>query len=370
MTTTTQLFETYSIDNMSLPNRVVMAPMTRNRADDAGVPVPMMATYYAQRASGGLLITEASQISGQGQGYINTPGIYTEDQTAGWRSVTEAVHAAGGRIFLQLWHVGRISHTSFQPGGGPPLAPSAVRAQTQVFTTYGFEPASQPRAMTIEEIAPIVDQYRHGAAQARAAGFDGVEIHAANGYLIDQFLRDGTNHRTDAYGGSIANRIRFALEVTEAVVKEWAPGRVGIRLSPRGTFNDIRDSDPQALFGYLVDALNAYPLAYLHLLEPLPGHPTLPVQEEVAPMAPELRRRFKGAMILNGGYTHETAEAALANGEADLIAFGVPYLANPDLPERLRQGAPLNPPEQETFYGGDEKGYTDYPVLAEAAVQA
>ncbi len=364
---TTQLFEPYAIKDLELPNRVVMAPMTRNRADDAGVPVPMMATYYAQRATGGLLITEGAQVSPQGRGYVNTPGIYTDEHVAGWRLVTEAVHAAGGRIFLQLWHTGRISHTFFQPGGSAPLAPSAVPADTQVFTPNGFEAPSPPRALELDEISGIVDQYRHGAAQAKAAGFDGVEIHAANGYLIDQFLRDGTNQRSDAYGGSIANRIRFALEVTTAVVEVWGAGRVGIRVSPRGTFNDMQDSDPQALFGALVDELNAFPLAYLHVLEPLPGHPAFINQEGVDPVAPELRRRYKGTLMINGGYTRETAEAALAADEADLIAFGVPYLANPDLPERLRQDAPLNPPDMDTFYGGDEKGYTDYATLAQVS---
>lgn len=367
---TTHLFQPYILKDLKMPNRVVMAPMTRNRADEKGVPVAMMATYYAQRASGGLLITEAAQVSPQGQGYVNTPGIYTDAQVAGWRPVTEAVHAAGGRIFLQLWHVGRISHTSFQPKAEAPLAPSVVRADAQVFTAHGFQPASEPRALGTDEIAGIVEQYRHGAAQARAAGFDGVEIHAANGYLIDQFLRDGTNQRTDAYGGSIANRIRFALEVTAAVVEVWGPGRVGIRISPRVSFNDMRDSDPQALFGALVDALNAFPLAYLHLLEPLPGHPAFINQEGVGPVAPDLRRRYKGTLMINGGYTRETAEAALAAGEADLIAFGVPYLANPDLPERLQADAPLNPPDLDTFYGGDETGYTDYATLAEASAPA
>lgn len=360
---TDDLFSPYKLGNMSLPNRMVMAPMTRNRADENGVPQPMTATYYAQRASGGLLITEATQVSEQASGYVFTPGIYTQDQARGWQSVTDAVHQAGGRIFSQIWHTGRVSHPLLQPDGKEPLAPSAIQADTMVFTPNGFEPAGIPRELPLSEIPAIVAQFAHAAKLAKEADFDGVEIHGANGYLIEQFLKDRTNQRTDAYGGDISSRLRFALEVVAQVVEVWGPERVGLRISPLGVFNDMYDANPLELYSALVEELNAIPLAYLHIIEALPGHPTFKNQKGVAPVAPELRKIYKGALMLNGGYDLEHGNQAVGEDQADLVAFGVPFLANPDLPERYRRNAPLNDPDMDTFYGGDEKGYTDYPFL-------
>ena len=357
------LFSPYTLGALNLPNRMVMAPMTRNRADESGVPKPMTATHYAQRATAGLLVTEATQVSEKANGYMFTPGVYTEDQARGWRAVTDAVHSKGGRIFSQLWHTGRVSHTLLQPDGGDPIAPSAVMAETMVFTPNGFEPPTMPRALATEEIPTLVGQFAHAARLAKSAGFDGVEVHGANGYLIEQFLKDGSNRRTDAYGGDIPSRMRFALEVVTAVVEVWGPGRVGFRISPRGVFNGMHDSDPLALYSQLVAVLNDIPLAYLHLVEPLPGHPTFTSQDDVPPVAAALRKIYRGTLMINGGYGRETGEKAIAEEAADLVAFGVPYLANPDLVERYRRNAPLNEPDQDTFYGGDEKGYNDYPFL-------
>lgn len=357
------LFTPYTLGDLTLPNRMVMAPLTRNRADGNGVPKPMTVTYYAQRATAGLLITEATQVSEKATGYMFTPGVYTEEQARGWRAVTHAVHEKGGRIFNQIWHTGRVSHPSLQPGGTDPIAPSAIMADTMVFTPKGFEPATQPRALAIDEIPTIVDQFTHGAKTAKSAGFDGVEVHGANGYLIEQFLKDRTNQRTDSYGGDIPSRMRFALEILQAVVAVWGPDRVGFRISPRGIFNDMYDSDPLALYSQLAAALNDLPLGYLHIVESLPGHPSFASQEDVPPVAPTLRKIYKGTIIINGGYGKETAEEAISGNAADLVAFGVPYLANPDLVERFRQNAPLNEPDEDTFYGGDERGYTDYPFL-------
>jgi N-ethylmaleimide reductase len=362
---TDTLFSPLTIGTLNLPNRMVMAPMTRNRADENGVPKPMTATHYAQRATAGLLITEATQVSDKANGYMFTPGIYTDDQARGWRVVTDAVHAKGGRIFNQLWHTGRVSHTLLQPEGDDPVAPSAIQADTMVFTPNGFEPPSMPRELATDEIPAIVDQFAHAARLAKTAGFDGVEVHGANGYLIEQFLKDGSNRRTDAYGGDIPSRMRFALEVVSAVVEVWGPGRVGFRISPRGNFNGMHDSDPAALYSQLVTALNDIPLAYLHLIEPLPGHPTFTSQEGVPPVGKDLRKIYKGSLIINGGYGKKSGEQAIAANAADLVAFGVPYLANPDLVERYRQNAMLNEPDQGTFYGGDERGYNDYPFLDE-----
>ncbi|MFO1055457.1 MAG: alkene reductase [Dongiaceae bacterium] len=352
------LFTPIAIGALTLPNRVVMAPMTRNRAGEGNAPVPLNATYYAQRASAGLLVTEASQVSPQGVGYPRTPGIHTDSQVEGWRAVTAAVHAAGGRIFLQLWHVGRISHPSLQPGGAAPVAPSAIAAAGQAVTYTGMQPFPTPRALETDEVPQVVAQYAEGARRAQAAGFDGVELHAANGYLIDQFLRDGTNKRTDRYGGGVANRARFLLEVTEAVAGVWGAGRVGVRLSPRGEFNDMHDTDPAATFGHAAAALSGFGLAYLHIVEPV-GTPD--------PLAPALKAAFNGPLMVNGGYDRAAADAAIAAGQADLVSFGATFLANPDLPARLRAGLPLNPPDRETFYGGTAKGYTDYPAHATAA---
>ncbi len=358
-----KLFNTYRIGDLELANRLVMAPMTRNRADENGVIKPMTATYYAQRASAGLIITEATQISDRANGYMFTPGIYTQDQVVGWRQVTDAVHAADGLIFLQIWHTGRVSHPLLQPNGDDPIAPSAIQADTMVFTPNGFEPAAKPRELAEEEIPVIIEQFTRAAELAKSAGFDGIEIHAANGYLLEQFLKDATNHRTDSYGGDIASRIRLVLEVTRSAVEVWGPGRVGLRISPLGVFNDIQESNPRALYRALVSELNTIPMAYLHIIEPLPGHPTFQTQAGESPLAHELRELFKGTMIINGGYDNETGRKAIAENEADLVAYGVPFLANPDLPERYRRNAALNPPDMETFYGGDETGYTDYPSM-------
>lgn len=358
-----KLLTAYTLGPLELPNRMVMAPMTRNRADENGVPKSMTVTHYVQRATAGLLITEATQVSESANGYMFTPGIYTENQAGGWRAVTEAVHQHGGRIFNQLWHTGRVSHPSLQPDGKDPIAPSAVKADTMVFTPNGLEPPGMPRALATEEIPGIVGQFAHAARLAKRAGFDGVEVHGANGYLIEQFLKDGSNRRTDAYGGEIPNRMRFALEVVTAVVEVWGPRRVGLRISPRGLFNGMHESDPLALYSRLAAALNDIPLAYLHLIEPLPGHPTFKSQADVAPVAAELRKIYTGTLMINGGYGRESAEKAVAENAADLVAFGVPYLANPDLLERYRRNAPLNVPDPDSFYGGDEKGYNDYPLL-------
>lgn len=357
------LFSLYKLGDMTLPNRMIMAPMTRNRADENGVPQPMTANYYAQRASAGLLITEATQVSAQASGYVFTPGIYTPEQAHGWQSVTQRVHQAGGRIFSQIWHTGRVSHPLLQPDGAAPLAPSAIQADTMVFTPNGFEPAAMPRVLSQSEIPTIVKQFADAAKLAKSAKFDGVEIHGANGYLLEQFLKDRTNQRSDDYGGDMSSRLRFVLEVVEAVIEVWGPGRVGLRISPLGVFNDMYDSNPRALYSALVTELNAFPLAYLHIIEALPGHPNFQNQEGVTPVAPALRKIYNGTIIINGGYNLEHGNRAVGDAQADLVAFGVPFLANPDLTERYRRNAPLNEPDMDTFYGGDEKGYTDYPFL-------
>lgn len=359
----TDLFTPITIGPLKLPNRVFMAPMTRNRAPD-NVPTPLMATYYAQRAEAGLIISEATQISDQGIGYPATPGIHTEAQVAGWRGVTDAVHRRGGHIFCQLWHVGRISHPDFH-GGEPPVAPSAIRPQGQAFTGEGLKDFVTPRALEPDEIAGIVADYAHAAECARRAGFDGVEIHAANGYLIDQFLRDGSNQRTDAYGGSLENRTRFLLEVTGAVCDAWEAGRVGVRLSPLNPFNDMRDSNPEATFSYAVAQLNRFGLGYLHVTEL--GKET-PAAAGPAFELGVLRRTWRGVYVTNGGYDRDSADAAIREGRADAVAFATLFLANPDLVTRFRQNAPLNEPDPATFYGGDAQGYTDYPFLETAAV--
>lgn len=364
---TVDLFTPIRLGAVELPNRIVMAPMTRSRAGDGNVPTPMMVDYYAQRASAGLIITEATQVMPEGQGYPNTPGIHTGAQAAGWRAISDAVHARGGRVFMQIWHVGRISQPCFQPGGALPVAPSAIAAAGQSYTPDGMKDFPVPRALEIEEIPGIVRAFADGARRAvEDAGLDGVEIHAANGYLIDQFLRDKTNKRTDAYGGAVANRARFLLEVTEAVTKAVGADRVGIRLSPTNPFNDIADSDPAGTFAHVTEALNGFGLAFLHVIEAVPGHPMAPA-EGTPLVAARLRGLFKGPFMINGGFTKDLADAALAKGDADLVSFGVPFIANPDLPERLRSGAALTPADRATFYGGTEKGYTDYPALESAA---
>lgn len=353
------LFSPIRVGAILLPNRTVMAPMTRGRATGEGVPTPRMASYYAARAAAGLMVTEATAISAQGRGWLNAPGIHTEAQVAAWRPVTSAVHAAGGRIFLQLWHMGRVSHPDFL-GGELPVGPSALPAKGESHTPSGKKSYVTPRALGKAEIARIVDDYHNGARRARAAGFDGVEIHGANGYLVDQFLRDCSNQRTDEYGGSAANRTRFLLEVTRAVAAAWSPDRVGVRLSPTGNYNDMSDSTPEVTFGHAAQQLNDLGIAYLHVTEALPGSP---MHVPLPPVAPVMRQRFRGPLILNGGYDAKTADAAIADGKADLIAFGVPFLANPDLVKRLRREAPLNPPDWATLYTPGDKGYLDYPTL-------
>jgi N-ethylmaleimide reductase len=362
MTIPTKLFEPFKLGPITLPNRVVMAPLTRNRAVAGLVSSPLAVEYYAQRASAGLLITEASQVSQQGQGYQDTPGIYSREQVAGWRKITDCVHQRQGRIFIQLWHVGRVSHTSLQPNDGAPVAPSAIPAKGKTFVNNSFIDMSEPRALALEEIPGIVESFRRATANAMEAGFDGVEIHGANGYLLDQFAKDGTNKRTDAYGGSIDNRARLMLEIAKVVATEAGPERTGIRLSPVTPSNDISESNPQPLFDYIVDGLNALRLIYIHVVEGVTGGPRDNAPFDYA----SLRKRFDGAYIANNGYDFELATKVLAADAADLIAFGRPFISNPDLVERLQAGAPLNPPDKATFYGGGAKGYTDYPTLSEA----
>jgi N-ethylmaleimide reductase len=346
---------------LRLPNRVLMAPLTRMRADAARVPTPMVAEYYAQRAGAGLIIAEATSVSPRGHGYPNTPGIHTDAQQAGWQQVTAAVHGAGGRIFLQLWHVGRISHSSHQPDGGAPVSSSAVPAKGRVVTAaYKQEELPTPRPLELQEIPGVVAEYADGARRARAAGFDGVEIHGANGYLLDQFLRDCVNRRTDQYGGSVANRARLMLEVAEAVTGVWGGDRVGIRLSPSGTSNDMRDSDPRTVYSYLLRELNRFGLAYAHVTQATEddlkrGSPAIPVAE--------FRPHFKGPMISAGGFTRQTGEQALREGWLDAVVYGQLFISNPDLPERFARGAPLTEPDKKTYYSPGPHGYTDYPPL-------
>src|SRR5215469_7857219 len=350
----------FKLGPLQLPNRVVMAPMTRNRAGPGNAPGPLNATYYAQRAGAGLIITEATQISPQGVGYPGTPGIHSAEQVAGWKGVTAAVHAAGGRIVLQLWHVGRISHPSLQPDGALPVAPSAIAPAGQAMTREGMKPFVTPRALETAEIAGIVEDYRRAARNARNAGFDGLELHGANGYLIDQFLRNGSNRRTDRYGGTAPNRARLLIEVTEALVAEWGAERVGVRLSPTNPFNDMADSNPAATFATAVGELDRFGLAYLHIVEPAA---TDPVANGKAPDIRFFRTLWRGALMANKGYDLARANAAIQAGWADLVSFAVLFLANPDLPNRFRRGGPFNPPDRKTFYGGSAAGYTDYPLI-------
>lgn len=354
------IFSPFNLGPLQLPNRVVMAPMTRNRAGLGNVPGPLNATYYAQRASAGLIISEATQISPQGVGYPGTPGIHSAEQVAGWKGVTEAVHAAGGRMFLQLWHVGRISHPSLQPDGVLPVAPSAIAPAGQAMTVEGLKPFVTPRALETAEIAGIIEDYRRAARNARDAGFDGVELHAANGYLIDQFLRDRSNQRTDRYGGTAQNRARFLVEVMEAIVGEWGAERVGVRLSPTNPFNDMADSNPAATFTFAVAELNRFGLAYLHVVEPATSDPA---GDGEVPDIRFFRKIWRGALMGNKGYDLARANAVIRAGWADLVSFAVLFLANPDLPVRFRRGGPFNSPDRKTFYGGSAAGYTDYPPI-------
>jgi N-ethylmaleimide reductase len=354
------IFSPFTLGPLTLPNRIVMAPMTRNRAGSGNVPTAMNATYYAQRASAGLIVSEATQVSPQGVGYPGTPGIHSPEQVAGWKPVTDAVHKAGGRIYLQLWHVGRISHPSLQPGGALPVAPSAIAPAGESMTYEGMKPFVTPRALETGEIAGIVEDYRRGAANAKAAGFDGVELHGANGYLIDQFLRDGANKRTDRYGGSAANRARLLAEVTEAVVSVWGANRVGVRLSPTGPFNSMSDSNPAETFSTAVGELNRFGLAYLHIVEPFAGDP---VPAGDVPDIAFFRKIWRGTLMGNKGYDLARANAAIRDGHTDLVSFAALFIANPDLPERFRRGGPFNPPDRKTFYGGSAGGYVDYPAM-------
>lgn len=362
----TDLFQPYAMGSLNLANRLVMAPLTRSRALAGDVPGPLTVTYYAQRASAGLIISEASQISPQGKGYIQTPGIYSAEQVAGWKQVTDAVHAKGGKIVIQLWHVGRISHPALQEGGALPVAPSAVTPKGWVFTGQGKEDMVTPRALELAELPGVVADYKRAAQNAKAAGFDGVEIHAANGYLIDQFLRDKTNLRTDNYGGSIENRARLLLEVTDAILEVWAKDRVGVRLSPISAVNDIDDSNPEPVFTYAVQELAKRKIGFLHIVEGTTGGPRVPGKPTDFDLD-KLRRIFPNTYIANNGYTREMAIEARAKNSTDLIAFGKDYISNPDLVERLRRNAPLNALDAATLYGGDAHGYTDYPFLDNAA---
>ena len=353
------LFSPAKLGSIALKNRMVMAPLTRNRAGEGGVPQDLNVTYYEQRASAGLIVTEATPISLMGHGYPALPGIYTDAQIAGWKKVTEAVHAKGGKIVIQLWHVGRISHPSLL-NGELPVAPSAIKPAGKAFTYKGLVDYVEPRALDASELPAIVQDYVHATQCALKAGFDGVEIHAANGYLLDQFMRDGSNTRTDNYGGSFENRARLLLEVTKAVVETAGADKVGIRISPVNPFNDMHDSNPQALFNYVTEQLNQFNLAYLHAVEGgIHGGGKADAFD-----FDQMRKLYKGAYMANLSYDKALGNAAIASGHADVIAYGVPFIANPDLVERYKTDAILNEADSKSFYGGTEKGYTDYPFLA------
>jgi N-ethylmaleimide reductase len=356
------LFEPFNLKGLVLKNRIIMAPLTRSRAlHGSDVPHALNTEYYAQRASAGLIISEGTQISPTGKGYAWTPGIYSQEQVAGWKLITDAVHQKGGAIYAQLWHVGRISHTSFQPNGTAPLAPSALAAVgKKTFIENGeFVDVSMPHALTLEEIAAIIDEYRKAAIKALHAGFDGVEIHGANGYLIHQFLCDGSNQRTDTYGGSIENRLRFPLEVMKGVIAAVGAHRTGIRISPVSHANGIADSDPSRLFFSFIHELSNLDIAYVHVVEGETGGS----RDAQGLDFHALRHAFKGTWMVNNGYTQEMAIQNIASGYADLVSFGTLYIANPDLVERFKHNQVLNPIDKTTFYGGDAKGYTDYPTL-------
>ncbi|PCJ30379.1 MAG: alkene reductase [Gammaproteobacteria bacterium] len=354
------LFSEIKLGDLSLSHRIVMAPLTRCRSSQPGdIPNDMNAEYYRQRSSAALIISEATQISPQGKGYAFTPGIHSDEQISGWKKVTDAVHEQGGYIFMQLWHVGRVSHSKLQPDNTLPVAPSAIAVEGQAFTEEGMFDFETPRALDLSEIPGIIEQYRLAAINAKKAGFDGVEIHAANGYLLEQFIKDGTNKRSDIYGGSIENRVRLALEVTQAVTDVWPGDKVGIRISPTGKFNSMTDSNPQAVYHYLVEKLNQFNLAYLHIVEKF-GEGGVEVEKFDFE---QLRHTFNGAYMANGGYNGESAEKSLSNDKSDLVAFGVPFISNPDLPQRIKQGASLTTANADTFYGGQEEGYIDYPSM-------
>jgi N-ethylmaleimide reductase len=354
------LFSPYRLGDLELQNRMVMAPMTRCRAVSGNVPNPLAVTYYTQRASAGLIVTEGSQVSPQGVGFVRTPGIYSPEQVTGWKQVTRAVHGEGGAIFLQLWHVGRISHPDFL-NGALPVAPSALPVDAFVHTPGGKKPVPVPRALETREIPGIVGQFRASAENAKKAGFDGVEIHGANSYLLDQFLRDGSNTRTDIYGGDVQNRARFPLEVADAVARVWGAEKVGYRISPHFSLNSMSDSHPHHTFTYLAKELDLLNIGYIHLVEAVGGR--LGATDPADRLAPAIRKIYSGTLIVNGGYDAVTGNEAVSTGTADLVSFGVPFLANPDLPLRFKMNAPLNSADTTTFYAGEEHGYTDYPAL-------
>ena len=370
----TSLFEPAQAGDIELANRIVMAPLTRNRSPGA-IPNNLNATYYEQRTTAGLIVTEGTPISQQGQGYADVPGLYKREAIEGWKKITDGVHSAGGKIVAQIWHVGRISHTSLQPHGGQPVAPSAITAKSKTYIinddgTGAFAETSEPRALTIDDIGLILEDYRSGARAALEAGFDGVEIHAANGYLIEQFLKSSTNQRTDDYGGSIENRARFLLEVVDAVAEEIGAGRTGIRLSPVTPANDIFEADPQPLYNYVVEQLGKRNLAFIHVVEGATGGPRDFKQGDKPFDYASFKAAYrnaggKGLWIANNGYDRQSAIEAVESGKVDAVAFGKAFIANPDLVRRLKNDAPLNEPNQPTFYGGGAEGYTDYPALAQ-----
>lgn len=365
MNTIRKLFQPTRIGDIEVANRVVMAPLTRSRADEAAGDIPgstMNVEYYRQRSNAGLIISEGTQVSPLGKGYMATPGIYSDAQVEGWKAITQAVHAAGSKIVAQIWHVGRITHPDLT-GGAQPIAPSAVKPKVVAYTHNGKVEVPEPRALSVEEIAEVVQEFRRAAANAIRAGFDGVEIHGANGYLVDQFLRDGANRRTDQYGGSVENRARFALEVIDAVIAEIGAGRVGIRLSPVTPANDLSDSNPQAVFGHLVEELNKRGIAFIHFVEGATGGPRDVPGFDFA----WARRTFKGTYIANNGYDGAMAVEAVESGRADAVAFGRLFIANPDLVPRLKRNAPLNAPNPKTFYAPGPEGYIDYPALEAVA---
>lgn len=366
----TSLFEPIALGDLTLSNRIIMAPLTRMRSQQPGnIPHALNAEYYAQRASAGLIISEATQVSQQGQGYPATPGIHSAAQIKGWQLVTQAVHEKQGKIFLQLWHVGRISHSSHQPNQAFPVAPSAIAPEGNTFTAQWQQvPFEIPRALTLDEINQVIHDYQQAAQNAKDAGFDGVEVHGANGYLLDQFLQSGSNQRTDTYGGSIENRARLLLAVVDVSINVWGKHRVGVRLSPYGTFNSMHDEDPMALFTYVLQQLSARGIAYVHMIEPRStnaGGGDEPISHVVPNTSDLFRQHFNGVFISAGGYDKNNAIDAVSSGLVDAVAFGRLYISNPDLAQRLKVGAPLNAYDRSTFYGGDTKGYTDYPFMPE-----
>ena len=364
-----KLFEEIKVGPYQLSHRVVMAPLTRMRSGKGDRPNPLMTEYYAQRASaGGYIVSEATVVSATGNGYMGSPGIYDDSQIPGWKDIVDAVHGKGGLIFLQLFHAGRQSHKDLQPGHGQPVAPSETGFSGLAYTQDGWVGTSPARALSEVEIKAVVSDFQAASRRALEAGFDGVEVHGANGYLIDQFLQDGSNQRTDEYGGSIANRSRFLLDTVAAVVDVWGSQRVGVRIGPSGTFGDMHDSHPETLFVHVAQALSKFDLAYLHLIEPRVAGNDVDTSKDQSPVAARLiRKHYPGTIIAAGGFDASTADQILVEGSADLVAFGRAFISNPDLPERLRKQSPLNDYDRDTFYGGDEQGYTDYPNLGELA---